>query len=79
MTLADDLNQLLDVFSTFISDPLKKHNSREHLVEIVLDIGRRPETRLLQELLIVLPYCCLAGFRLHLKGWVSLAVTIEQV
>ena len=45
MLLADDLNQLLDVLPTFISDPLKKHNSREHLVEIVLDIGRRPEAR----------------------------------
>ena len=45
MLLADDLNQLLDVLPTFISDPLKKHNSRDHLVEIVLDIGRRPEAR----------------------------------
>ena len=45
MLLADDLNQLLDVLPTFISDPLKKHSSQDHLVEIVLDIGRRPEAR----------------------------------
>ena len=45
MLLADDLNQLLDVLPTFISEPLKKHKNREHLVEIVLDIGRRPEAR----------------------------------
>ena len=45
MLLADDLNQLLDVLPIFISEPLKKHKNREHLVEIVLDIGRRPEAR----------------------------------
>ena len=41
MLLADDLTQLLDVLPTFISGPLEKHPSREQLVEIVLDIGRR--------------------------------------
>ena len=45
MLLADDLNQLLDVLPKFISDPLQKHPNREQLIEIVLDIGRRPEAR----------------------------------
>jgi stage III sporulation protein SpoIIIAA len=45
MLLADDLNQLLDVLPTFISTPLKNHNRRDALIEIVLDIGRRPEAR----------------------------------
>jgi stage III sporulation protein SpoIIIAA len=45
MLLADDLNQLLNVLPTFISTPLKTHNRRSELIEIVLDIGRRPEAR----------------------------------
>ena len=45
MLLADDLNQLLDVLPKFISESLRKHSCREQLVEIVLDIGRRPEAR----------------------------------
>ena len=45
MLLADDLNQLLNVLPTFISGPLKTHNNRDELIEIVLDIGRRPEAR----------------------------------
>ena len=45
MLLADDLNKLLDVLPKFISDTLQKHPSREQLIEIVLDIGRRPEAR----------------------------------
>ena len=45
MLLADDLNQLLAVLPKFISDILQKHPRREQLIEIVLDIGRRPEAR----------------------------------
>jgi stage III sporulation protein SpoIIIAA len=45
MLLADDLEQLLNVLPTFINVPLKKHPRREYLIEIVLDIGRRPEAR----------------------------------
>ena len=45
MLLADDLNQLLDVLPKFISDTLQKHPQRGQLIEIVLDIGRRPEAR----------------------------------
>jgi stage III sporulation protein SpoIIIAA len=45
MLLADDLKQLLDVLPKFIREPLEKHPNREFLIEIVLDIGRRPEAR----------------------------------
>ena len=45
MLLADDLNQLLDVLPQFISTTLRNHPRREQLIEIVLDIGRRPEAR----------------------------------
>ena len=45
MLLADDLNQLLDVLPEFIGNTLRKHPRREQLIEIVLDIGRRPEAR----------------------------------
>jgi len=45
MLLADDLTQLLKVLPKFISLPLENHPQRDQLVEIVLDIGRRPEAR----------------------------------
>jgi stage III sporulation protein SpoIIIAA len=45
MLLADNLNQLLEIVPTFIQKPLKDHPKREILIEIVLDIGRRPEAR----------------------------------
>jgi len=45
MLLADDLKQLLDVLPKFVSTPLKIHPNKEQLVEVVLDIGRRPEAR----------------------------------
>ena len=45
MLLADDLDQLLNVLPKFINDTLQNHPRREKLIEIVLDIGRRPEAR----------------------------------
>ena len=45
MLLADDLNQLLDILPKFITLALERHPKREQLIEIVLDIGRRPEAR----------------------------------
>ena len=45
MLLADDLKQLLDILPKFISVNLENHPKREQLIEIVLDIGRRPEAR----------------------------------
>lgn len=45
MLLADDLDQLLEIVPDFIQKSLKTHPKREHLIEVVLDIGRRPEAR----------------------------------
>jgi stage III sporulation protein SpoIIIAA len=45
MLLADDLKQLLDVLPKFVREPLERHPNRDSLIEIVLDIGRRPEAR----------------------------------
>ena len=38
-------NQLLDILPEFISKPLRTTEMRTQLIEIVLDIGRRPEAR----------------------------------
>jgi len=45
MLFADDIKQLLDIVPDFIRNSLSKHPEQEHLIEIVLDIGRRPEAR----------------------------------
>lgn len=49
MLLADNLNQLLDILPEFISKPLQQSEARTQLIEIVLDIGRRPEARFANE------------------------------
>ena len=49
MLLADDLEQLLLILPKFISDPLKTNTERTKLIEIVLDVGRRPEARFLDK------------------------------
>ena len=45
MLLADDLNQLLEIVPDFIRKPLRSHPKQELLIEIILDVGRRPEVR----------------------------------
>lgn len=45
MLLADNLDQLLDILPDFIIEPLKKNERKSQLIEIVLDVGRRPEAR----------------------------------
>ena len=45
MLLADDLDKLLKVLPEFVSTALENHPRREQLIEVVLDIGRRPEAR----------------------------------
>ena len=45
MLLADNLNQLLEILPEFISKTLINHSKRSQLIEIVLDVGRRPEAR----------------------------------
>nr|YP_009314965.1 Hypothetical protein ycf45 [Scinaia undulata]SCW23420.1 Hypothetical protein ycf45 [Scinaia undulata] len=45
MLIADDLDQLLEILPYFIRKPLEIHPNRKHLIEIVMDLGRRPEAR----------------------------------
>lgn len=45
MLIADDLDQLLEILPDFVRVPLEKHNDRKALIEIVMDLGRRPEAR----------------------------------
>nr|YP_010873203.1 hypothetical protein ycf45 [Nemalion vermiculare]WGV34314.1 hypothetical protein ycf45 [Nemalion vermiculare] len=45
MLIADDLDQLLEILPYFIRNPLEIHPNRKNLIEIVMDLGRRPEAR----------------------------------
>nr|YP_008144863.1 Ycf45 [Grateloupia taiwanensis]AGO19952.1 Ycf45 [Grateloupia taiwanensis] len=45
MLIADDLDKLLEILPDFICQPLAKHSSRKYLIEVVVDLGRRPEAR----------------------------------
>nr|QCI07864.1 hypothetical protein [Pleonosporium borreri] len=45
MLVADDLDKLLDILPDFIRNSLEKHSNRKNLIEIVMDLGRRPEAR----------------------------------
>ena len=45
MTITDDLQKLLDILPIELRLILEKHSQRDTLVEVVLDLGRRPEAR----------------------------------
>ncbi len=45
MTITDDLQKLLDILPQDLQQILEKHPLRDSLVEVVLDLGRRPEAR----------------------------------
>ncbi len=45
MTITDDLQKLLDILPQDLRQTLEKHPQRDSLVEVVLDLGRRPEAR----------------------------------
>ena len=45
MKIETDLKKLIENFPSFLQDQLNKHMSQEQLIEIVLDLGRRPEVR----------------------------------
>lgn len=45
MLIADDLDKLLEILPDFICQPLAKHPNRKYLIEVVIDLGRRPEAR----------------------------------
>ena len=45
MNSKNDLEKLIENLPFFIQDYLKSHTSKDELIEIVLDLGRRPEAR----------------------------------
>ncbi|AFY41003.1 R3H domain-containing nucleic acid-binding protein [Nostoc sp. PCC 7107] len=45
MTIKDDLQKLLDILPQDLRQVLENHPQRDNLVEVVLDLGRRPEAR----------------------------------
>nr|AIA21309.1 hypothetical protein [Pyropia kanakaensis] len=45
MLIADDLDKLLEILPNFVKEPLKQHPNRKNLIEVVMDLGRRPEAR----------------------------------
>ena len=51
MLIADDLDKLLEILPVSIKNSLKKYNNKK-LLEIVMDLGRRPEARFPDK-----PYC----------------------
>jgi stage III sporulation protein SpoIIIAA len=45
MTVNDDLERLIENLPFFLQEHLNQHNSKDQLIEIILDLGRRPEAR----------------------------------
>ena len=45
MTVDEDLDKLLENLPFFIQENLKNHSNKDNLIEIVMDLGRRPEAR----------------------------------
>lgn len=43
--ITDDLDALLDALPPYISEPVRHGEDRSELLEVVLDLGRRPEAR----------------------------------
>nr|QCI06905.1 hypothetical protein [Halydictyon mirabile] len=47
MLIADDLSRLLEILPEFVKEPLEKHKNSKYLIEVVMDLGRKPEARFL--------------------------------
>ena len=47
MTVNDDLEKLIENLPFFLQEHLSRHPYKDQLIEIVLDLGRRPEARFL--------------------------------
>nr|YP_009297345.1 hypothetical protein Eryt_022 [Erythrotrichia carnea]AOM66688.1 hypothetical protein Eryt_022 [Erythrotrichia carnea] len=45
MLITDDLSALLESLPPFVREPLEDHPQKESLIEVVMDLGRRPEAR----------------------------------
>ena len=48
MNVNDDLEKLIENLPFFLQQQLKQHSDKEQLIEIVLDLGRRPEDRFIR-------------------------------
>ncbi|MBI4308146.1 MAG: AAA family ATPase [Chloroflexi bacterium] len=53
--ITDDLDALLDVLPDRVADPLRQHESRSELLEVVMDLGRPPEARFLDRDVVLSP------------------------
>ena len=51
--ITDDLDALLEVFPTHISEPLLRKENRGEFLEVIMDLGRQPEARYLNEEVIL--------------------------
>lgn len=45
MLIADDLDKLLKILPEFVRLPLEQHLNQKYLIEVVMDLGRKPEAR----------------------------------
>jgi len=45
MTIDEDLTKLLETLPSFLSNHINKHTDKDKIIEIVMDLGRRPEAR----------------------------------
>ena len=45
MNVNDDLEKLIENLPFFLQEQLDKHSDKDQLIEIILDLGRRPEAR----------------------------------
>jgi stage III sporulation protein SpoIIIAA len=45
MSVNEDLEKLLETLPTFIKDHVNDHFSKDKIIEIIMDLGRRPEAR----------------------------------
>ena len=45
MNIDNDLEKLIENLPFFLQEQLNQHNNKNQLIEIVLDLGRRPEAR----------------------------------
>ena len=45
MNVNDDLEKLIENLPFFLQEQLNRHNNKDQLIEIILDLGRRPEAR----------------------------------
>jgi stage III sporulation protein SpoIIIAA len=43
--ITDDLDQLLDILPTDLRDKILAHPQKDHLIEVIMDLGRKPEIR----------------------------------